>query len=50
VLLAADRVSRVRGGSFRIAALSPTLRQVLDSVLVSGSLEFFDHLEDALKA
>jgi anti-anti-sigma factor len=50
VLLAADRVSRVHGGSFRIAALSPALRQVLDVTLISERLEFFDRLDDALKA
>jgi anti-anti-sigma factor len=50
VLLAADRVSRVHGGSFRIAALSPALRQLLDVTPVSERLEFFDRLDDALKA
>ena len=50
VLLAADRVSRVHGGSFRIAGLSPALRQVLDVTLVSERLDIFDRLDDALKA
>lgn len=49
VLLAADRVSRVHGGSFRIAGLSPTLRKVLDVTRVSERLEFFDRIDDALK-
>jgi anti-anti-sigma factor len=50
VLLAADRVSRVHGGSFRVAALSPTLRRALEPTRISERLEFFDRLDDALKA
>jgi anti-anti-sigma factor len=50
VLLAADRASRVHGGSFRIAAPSPALRQVLDVTQVSENLEVFDRLDDALRA
>ncbi len=49
-LLAADRVSRVHGGSFHVAGLSPTLRQVLEVAPVSERLELFDSLDDALKA
>lgn len=49
ILIAAHRMIRDRGGSFRLAHLSDKVRSVLQITRLNGIFEIFDSVEEAVE-